>query len=252
MHSPSPPGCDTILARGVVYRCLAPALLSPGEPFGTTLTQGLWLGSLNEAVGCVPASESLHDALAELERLQPTLDLGVLQEEYTRLFSHTTLTDVPPYGADYLATHIFMKAQSLADVAGFYRAFGVAIDAGSERPDHISAELEFMGYLCWKEAYAAEQGLAEAADITVSAQKRFFDEHLGRWAPLFLSRFAALTTQPFYRAVAAFAQVFLADEAARLGVSPQAIQAEPVDTPLQSGFTCGANDGTCPLETCGR
>jgi TorA maturation chaperone TorD len=84
-----------------------------------------------------------------------------------------------------------------------------------------------MGYLCWKEAYAAEHGLVEALDITVSAQKRFLTEHVGRWAPLFLQRFEAGTTQAFYRAVATFAQVFLAADQVRLGISCETLMEVP-------------------------
>ena len=242
MTPTSPSTVDTALARGAVYRCLAQALLFPGELLGATLPQGLWLGALDEAVGRLPASDVLLEALATLEIVQPTTELAPLQREYTRLFSNTALTDFPPYGADYLGSHIFMKAQSMADVAGFYCAFGVAIDAGTERPDHISAELEFMGYLCCKEAYAADLGMVEALDIIVSAQKRFFAEHLGRWAPHFLQRFEAVTTQPFYRAVAAFAQMFLEAESTWLEVSPEAIQELPIDTFPQDTHPCG----TCP------
>ncbi|MBI3326896.1 MAG: molecular chaperone TorD family protein [Nitrospinae bacterium] len=238
---------ETALARRTVYRCLSQALFFPGDVLGATLPQGHWVGALDEAVERLQPSDALLDALAALEIVQPTTELAPLQREYIRLFSSTGPSDLPPYGADYLGSHIFMQAQSMADVAGFYQAFGVAMDAGTERPDHISAELEFMGYLCQKEAYAAEHGLAEALTITISAEKRFLVDHLGRWAPLFLRRFEAVTRQPYYRAVAAFAQTFLAAEAARLGVSPEEVRELSGDTPLQGAFTCGANDGTCPL-----
>ncbi len=36
----------------------------------------------------------------------------------------------------------------LADVAGFYTAFGYPVPAeGDEKPDHVSSELEFVGFL---------------------------------------------------------------------------------------------------------
>ena len=248
MTPASPPTIDIALARGEAYRCVARACAFPTAAFGEILAQGLWLAVLDDAVGKLPPEEALLDALAALEIVQPTLDPAALAREYTRLFSNTGLTDCPPYGADYLTSHIFMRAQSLADVAGFYHAFGVAMGAGTERPDHISAELEFMGYLCWKEAYAVEHGLAEALEITRSAQRRFLEDHLGRWAPCFLDRFEAATTQPFYRAVAAFAMAFLAIEASWLGVTPEAVQEPPRETSLPGAFLCGDNQGRCPLQ----
>lgn len=238
---------DTALARGTVYQCLGQACAFPGEAFGEALRQKLWHAALEEAMEALESEGICSETLQALEIVQPTIDLTALRQEYSRLFSNRALTDFPPYGADYLTSHIFMKAQSLADVAGFYRAFGVDIAEGTERPDHISAELEFMGYLCFKEAYAAEYGLGEAFELTVSAQKGFFSEHLGRWAPLFLQRFEMVSVQPFYRAVAAFARAFLASEATRLGVSPEPMMAARPDLPAAGDATCGVGDEPCPL-----
>ncbi len=246
-----PEGCqftiDSALARGTVYQCLAQACAFPGELFGEALQRDLWRTSLQEAIEALQCVDTCIETLEALEIVQPTIDLAAMRQEYSRLFSNTALTDFPPYGADYLASHIFMKAQTLADVAGFYRAFGLGIVDGTERPDHISAEFEFMGYLCFKEAYAAEQGLAEALEVTTAAQRRFFAEHLGRWAPLFLKRFETVCAQPFYRALACFAQAFLASEAAHLRIAPEPISAVPADAPSAGDFTCGVGEGQCPL-----
>lgn len=238
---------DAALARGTVYQCLAQACAFPGEIFGEALQHDLWRATLEEAVEALEPAGACIETLEAIEVVQPTINLSALRQEYTRLFSNTALTDFPPYGADYLASHIFMKAQSLADVTGFYRAFGVDIADGTERPDHISAELEFMGYLCFKEAYAAEHGLGEAFELTVEAQTRFFGEHPGRWAPLFLQRFEMVSVQPFYRALASFARAFLTSDAARLGVSPEPIVAVRPDLPAAGDATCGVGEGPCPL-----
>jgi DMSO reductase family type II enzyme chaperone len=238
---------DTALARGTVYQCLAQACAFPGEIFGEALQRDIWRASLQEAMEALQSADACIETLETFEIIQPMIDLAAIRQEYSRLFSNTALTDFPPYGADYLASHVFMKAQSLADVTGFYRAFGVDIADGTERPDHISAELEFMGYLCCKEAYAAEHGLGEAFELTVAAQARFFSEHVGRWAPLFLQRFEMVSVQPFYRALASFARAFLASETIRLGVSPEPIVAATPDLPAAGDAACGAGEGPCPL-----
>ena len=238
---------DTALARGTVYQCLAQACAYPGETFIEALVQGAWLASLEDAMEALEVVDTCRETLETLGIVQPTIEPTALRNEYTRLFSNTALSDFPPYGADYLASHIFMKAQSLADVAGFYRAFGVEVAAGTERPDHISAELEFMAYLCFKQAYAAESGLPEAFEITTAAQRRFLVAHVGRWAPLFLKRFAMVSAQPFYRALASFAQMFLSREAMRLSVAPEPIFELPPDAPVAGDFTCGGGEGQCPL-----
>jgi TorA maturation chaperone TorD len=75
-----------------------------------------------------------------------------------------------------------VKSFELADIAGFYRAFGVEITPGTERPDHIAVELEFMHLLAVKEVVAAgrEDG-GEHARICRDARATFFRDHLGRW-----------------------------------------------------------------------
>jgi DMSO reductase family type II enzyme chaperone len=231
---------DTALARGTVYQCLAQAYTFPGEAVAETLTRSLWLTSLQEAMDVLQASDACRQALEALELLQPTLDVAGLRQEYARLFSNAARGELSPYGADYLITPPHMKAQGLADVAGYYQACGIAVAAGTGRPDHIAAELEFMGCLCFKEAYAAENGLPEAFEVATAAQQRFFAEHLGRWAPLFLQRFETASAQPFYRALASLAQAFLADEAARLGMS-----AEP-GMPPTPDIPGGTGEGDCP------
>ena len=67
----------------------------------------------------------------------------------------------------------------MADIAGFYRAFG--FEVSGERPDHIVPELEFVALLLVKEAYARMAGQGEPAEVCSTARKTFLEEHLGVW-----------------------------------------------------------------------
>ena len=121
----------------------------------------------------------------------------------------------------------------LADLAAFYRAFGleVAGDAG-ERHDHLCLELEFMCVLAAKEAYALEHQLdADQLAQGRNAQKKFLREHLGRWAPAFARRLAAATNEPALRALAEFTRAFVESECVRFGVNPgsEELSLRPVD-----------------------
>lgn len=74
----------------------------------------------------------------------------------------------------------------MADIAGFYRAFG--FEASGERPDHVVPELEFLALLLMKEAYARISGDAEGAEVCASARGKFVAQHLGEWLPDFAGR----------------------------------------------------------------
>lgn len=96
-----------------------------------------------------------------------------LLSEYDRLFR---ASEVWLYGTEYLAENEFQRVNLLADISGFYRAFGLEPDR--DRPDLLASELEFMYYLILKRLHAFENGEREKALICLDAQKKFFTEHL--------------------------------------------------------------------------
>ena len=68
-----------------------------------------------------------------------------------------------PYEGSYGAAPLLAgKGAALADIAGFYAAFGMTPGA-AEVEDHIAAELEFMSVLALKEAAALAEGLVEGS-----------------------------------------------------------------------------------------
>jgi TorA maturation chaperone TorD len=101
--------------------------------------------------------------------------------EFSRLFDRAT---VPPYETSQSGSA--GQTQVLADIAGFYRAFG--FEVRGERPDHAAPELEFAALLCAKEAYARLCGEDEGAETCAQARARFLDEHLLGWLPAFAGR----------------------------------------------------------------
>ena len=104
--------------------------------------------------------------------------------ERTRLFELPA--GCPPYEAAWIRRD---KGAILADVAGFYRAFGfdVAPDTGV-RHDHLGAMAEYVALLCVMEARARAAGNAERADIAHQACVDFLRDHLVDWVPSFLAR----------------------------------------------------------------
>lgn len=98
----------------------------------------------------------------------------------------------------------------VADVAGFYRAF--AYDhRGPCTQDHIAAELDFLGWLSLKSAYARHRDDLEHLEVTRDARAKFVKDHLGRWAVTFLERLALVGEGTHYEAVAVLASKVLRD-----------------------------------------
>lgn len=90
--------------------------------------------------------------------------------EYDRLFRSN---EIWLYCAEHLSENEFQKVQYLSDIMGFYKAFGVEPD--KDRPDSLTCELEFMYYLIFKLIHADTD---EKRQICISAQKKFFSDHL--------------------------------------------------------------------------
>lgn len=228
-----------LMARSRVHRLLSPLFLYPDA--GTF--SGLAGEGAGEAAGVLGNPDGLTDALKLLQgRLRDPIGL---QSEHVRVFGHTLSEECSPYDTQYGEPHIFQQAHILADIAGYYRAFGLEVsDWAKERLDHISIELEFMAFLAYKEAFALTAHGEEPARICREAQRRFLNDHLGRWGPAFTRRLEAEAGGGFYRTLAQVTGKFLAFEADALGVTPvTAERSAPVAVePEGRCFSCGVSD----------
>jgi DMSO reductase family type II enzyme chaperone len=213
---------DRAAARAIVYSFLAQMLAVPGE----ALAGALGDGSLRRTVAAALAGASGRARQAidanSVEALIASGPVATVQatllQEYTRLFGTDVL--LPHYEGDYVGSQSFRALHAMADVAGFYTTFGVRVAAGAhERCDYIGMELEFMNLLATKEAHAAAATQPGRARLCRRAQTKFFNEHLGRWAPAFAKDWEQLTLHPAHRAAAQIMAEFLRAEAAYLGGS---------------------------------
>jgi DMSO reductase family type II enzyme chaperone len=175
--------------------------------------------------------------------LQSALANGTFEsflDAYLAAFGHAARGRCPLNEIEYgdLKADPLFQPHRLADLAAFYRAFGVevAADAG-ERHDHLCLELEFMCVLSAKEAYALEHQLdAEDVSLCHAAQKNFLREHLGRWTPAFSRRLAGMAGASPLGALAAFTGAFIATECSRFHLTPgsEDLVLRPVDEAAES------------------
>ena len=105
-----------------------------------------------------------------------------LEPVYARVLSLSSSPDCPNYETGYIDSDVNRQVGRMADIAGFYRAFGVDATVQGFRHDDISVELEFMSFLCKKQAYAAEHLGAPRVAQCARAQRLFLSDHLGCWA----------------------------------------------------------------------
>ncbi|MBW7906548.1 MAG: molecular chaperone TorD family protein [Phycisphaerae bacterium] len=118
-------------------------------------------------------------------------------------------TDHLPYG------DAFCRAQVLADITGFYRAFGVDVSSRQpQRPDHIVLELEFVAILLGKLADAFGDGAAsERVDVCQRALASFMRDHLTTW----LAGFGQLVARRAEDVAATIAEASEREDVALLG-----------------------------------
>ncbi|MCA8979429.1 MAG: molecular chaperone TorD family protein [Planctomycetes bacterium] len=171
-----------------------------------------------------------------------------LQDDHTRVFGLVVSKHCPPYEVQYCPqTFSIYRSQRMADVAGYYRAFGVEPGRDvPERADHVACELEFLAWAAAKERHARAQPGAEWAEraaVCRDAQRDFVGEHLAWWIPAFAralwDRAQALAPPaPLHAAFAQALASLVPVERAVLGVDPPDELAEPRPDAEPEGDGC--------------
>ncbi len=142
---------------------------------------------LPELIRILERLGATRELVTRMERLVECLvnaDPTSLEREYEIAFEVSGGAERPANETAYAPEtpqEGLTKTFQLADIAGFYRAFGVEVEPGTERADHIAAELEFMHLLAVKEALAGERAEAENIQICREGAASFLHDHLGRW-----------------------------------------------------------------------
>lgn len=208
------------MAHSQAYAFLAQAFADPDD---TTLARLKRALPVTEAALTTIGGADSRAALLALHRELDDLQDGDLVAAHRRVFGYAVSGDCPPYEGEYGHAHIFQKTQGLADNAGFIEAFGLAPAPGlADRLDHISIELEFLHVLAAKTAYALAHNHGEdRLAIVRDAMRKYFERHLGRWAPAFATRLEIKAQDGVYAALARLLAAFVAEETRALDVAPE-------------------------------
>lgn len=237
--APSPPETAALRARAVAYALLA-RLLGPDTG---ALAAGSTVGALRTALAAAGEASALArigtDGTLGTEGTDGTLDAEALAGRWVRWFE---LGRVAPYEGSNVTASAGGITPRLADVAGFYRAFGTRVPR--ERPDHVVAQLEFLAVALLAEADALERGDADAVDTCAGATRTFVRDHAGVWIETWAARVGGVDELAPWAPLAAAAATLVASEAAHRNVIP--LRESPA-LPVDAGV---ADDGEADL-SCG-
>lgn len=229
------------LGRAMIYDFLAQALAYPDEDRIADLRD--MASIVLHAGGWVP--------LLRLAAMAREVPADILQIEFITAQTLNTSPDCPLFETAYFGADPQQQTQRMADISGFYKAFGVEIGSGEMRPDDLTVELEFMAFLCRKEAYASDHLGAPRMAQARKAQRMFFENHLGRWAGVAGAKLNELSGEGrFYGAAGAALASWIDAEVESLRVAPQLVAgAVPVfPMPATHGPEFAGNASFIPSE----
>lgn len=212
-------------ARTVVYRVISSSLVRPSQVALGAMNESDTYSALRQAVEILnqfksDASSTLTHAVERWIVTVGTAELSTLTTEFQRLFGHSLRGRIVPYETEYGPDSAFRQSDELADISGFYHAFGLTlVDRPEERIDHLAIESEFLSFLTRKEAVAFGTDDTETAAIVRDAQKKFFRDHFGCFARSVGEALITNAGAGFFKSVGEVLTAFLRCEEAGLAVT---------------------------------
>lgn len=217
--------------RAAVYTGLALAFGRPDQELAKALESGQLaevFRSASDTLG-VPGLAEAADRTEEAIRDEPNL-----AAIYGRTFGVEADAGIALYEVAYVPGSIVTNTDVLADIAGFYRAFGLqTVDGSRDRVDALSTQLEFVGYLADRRALYLASKDRDAVDIVTDATATFLEDHLGRWVPRLVLDILDEVSAPMYRGFADALGAVVEADLERFEVDP-AIYAETPTAPLEA------------------
>jgi TorA maturation chaperone TorD len=184
--------------RAGLYRLLA-GFLSSAPDAGRLQAAGLLVGD----------TSALGAAVDRFATACRATDSAAAADHYQDLFVGLGRGELIPYGSYYLTG--FLQEKPLSRLRADMARLGIERNPHSSEPeDHIAAECEMMaGFI---------DG-AHGVVLPLAEQKRFYDSHVGCWAPYFFGDLAGTRTSALYAALGDVGRVFLAieEDAFRMG-----------------------------------
>ena len=204
---------EALTGEAILYQAVSALFSRPGsDKFSLLLESEFQEQALVAAKLMVTRNGRAGDLVTGLETTFDSAadSIGTLTREYSLIFGHTLSNELSPYEMEFLQNdEIFYRTQRLADLQGFYAAFGFEVNS-LERADHISVESEFIALLLTKEAYALANELSdEASEVCNTARANFCSEHYAGWVRKLALNLSGMNDYPFYAVVGRFTVAML-------------------------------------------
>lgn len=190
----------TAAPRCLAYAACSELLASPHE-----LDPRPALRPRLDAIATLAQARALHPVVVALA----DADLGDLRQQYSRLFE---VGDAGPPVPIRESLRPGRPSGAREQIVRFYDYFDYA-PAGpfAWQSDHLSIELEFLHYLAFREADAADEAAALPFQL---AQADFAARHAGAWLPAFAQDTAKAAAHSSYAPVVRAVADFVADDLA--------------------------------------
>jgi TorA maturation chaperone TorD len=240
-----------LLARRTCYRFVALALADPRYGTFDQLIQSELRELVAEAAQIVREEEAAVArplALGErpLADLDPTMvfanmpkSAAELNALYEDTFGLLAGSKCPPYETEYVPSKFtFQRSNLLADVAGFYRAFGLQTSSSHpDRADHVALECEFLAQLLQLQFRSTSHVGTDTAlfdnvqnEVCRNAMRCFLQNHFVWWTPSF-AEILARQGSHYHKAVGQFLSALIAAERAiaGIGLPHRLAEASPIE-----------------------
>lgn len=131
-----------------------------------------------------------------------------LRVEYSNLFVVPLDQYVKPYESVYKTGLVYREPA--IEVKKMYEKAGAGIpEEFKDLPDHVGLELEFIHFLCQKEAQLWNHENEPEALTVRKMEKDFLSQHLITWVPALCDEINKKTKNPFYRTMAKITRDFV-------------------------------------------
>lgn len=208
-----------IESRGLIYKILSTGFDYPKDRLINALPHEEYWNALVETLDILDErlSDRTREQSGKIRSEARDGGLAAFEVEYNRLFQVSHVNPCPLTASEYMKGES-RQALAVAQLRGIYRSFGVNTRPNREA-DHICTLLEFMSWLCAKEARAHTTGNEEGKVSSAGAQIIVIGDYLG-FVPLMAQPVCEHAEMEYYRWLVNLAVDFMRLE--REALLPQA------------------------------